>query len=55
MARRIIDTCIACGACFGECPVDCITEGDIYVIEEEVCIDCGLCDTVCPSEAIVQV
>lgn len=55
MPRRINDTCIACGACASECPVDCIAEGDTYVIDEEVCIDCGLCEPVCPTDSIFEV
>ncbi len=55
MARRITDDCIACGACMAECPVDCITEGDIYVIDEDACIDCGACEEVCPVDAIIEV
>ena len=30
MAYVINDSCIACGACQAECPVGCISEGDIY-------------------------
>ncbi len=55
MARRITDDCIACGACMEVCPVDCITEGDIYVIDEDACIDCGACEDVCPVDAIIEV
>jgi ferredoxin len=55
MPRRIIDTCIACGACQAECPVDCISEGDIYLIDEDVCIDCGACEPVCPTDSIIVV
>jgi ferredoxin len=41
MAYKITDKCIACGACAGECPVSCITQGDsIYVIDNEQCISC---------------
>lgn len=54
MPHRITDKCIACGACKQECPVDCITEGDIYVIDASACIDCGACAAVCPADAIVQ-
>jgi NAD-dependent dihydropyrimidine dehydrogenase PreA subunit len=32
--------------------VDCISEGDIYVIDEDACIDCGDCQEVCPVDAI---
>ncbi|MBN2789428.1 MAG: 4Fe-4S binding protein [Candidatus Delongbacteria bacterium] len=52
MAHVISDACVACGACVPECPVDCITEGDIYKIDAEACIDCGACAAVCPSDAI---
>ncbi|PKM49676.1 MAG: ferredoxin [Firmicutes bacterium HGW-Firmicutes-7] len=51
MAYIINDECIACGACEPECPVGCIAEGDIYVIDEAVCIDCGACAGVCPVDA----
>ena len=43
MAYKISDNCIACGACASECPVSCITAGDIYVIDEAQCISCGAC------------
>jgi len=51
MAYFITEECIACGACKEECPVDCISEGDIYVINAEECIDCGNCAQVCPVDA----
>ncbi len=53
MAYTITDACIACGSCVPECPVDAISEGDIYVIDAELCIDCGACVDACPSEAII--
>ena len=28
MAYKINEDCISCGACAGECPVSCISEGD---------------------------
>ncbi|MCW2620616.1 MAG: Ferredoxin [Frankiales bacterium] len=39
--------------CVGECPVDCIYEGDrmLYIHPDE-CIDCGACEVVCPTTAI---
>jgi len=46
------DTCTACGTCIDECPVEAISEGDVYVIDPEVCTDCGACADVCPVEAI---
>ena len=54
MAYVITDDCISCGACVSECPVEAISEGDIYKIDADTCIDCGTCAGVCPSEAIVQ-
>ena len=33
MAYKITDSCVACGTCIGECPVEAISAGDIYVIE----------------------
>ena len=48
----ISDDCIACGTCIDECPVEAISEGDIYSINPDVCTDCGTCADVCPSEAI---
>jgi|GEM_PF-173523 len=53
MPRFILDTCIACGTCKENCPVDCIEEGDIYVIDEDACIDCGVCDANCPVDCII--
>lgn len=52
MAHVISDACIACGSCIAECPVDAISEGDIYVIDPDKCIDCGACVDVCPTDAI---
>jgi len=53
MAYKITDACVACGSCLPECPVDAISEGDIYVIDADLCTDCGSCADVCPTEAIV--
>ncbi len=53
MAYKITDACIACGACAGQCPVEAIAEGDIYVIGD-ACIECGACADQCPVEAIVE-
>jgi ferredoxin len=52
MAHKISDECIACGACQAECPVDAISEGDIYSIDPDTCIDCGACVSACPVGAI---
>jgi ferredoxin len=52
MAYVITEDCTACGSCIDECPVDAISEGDIYKIDPDVCTDCGACADVCPVEAI---
>lgn len=52
MAYHINDSCIACGSCLPECPVDAIEEGDIYVIDADLCTDCGACAAVCPTDSI---
>jgi NAD-dependent dihydropyrimidine dehydrogenase PreA subunit len=39
--------------CVGECPVDCIYEGErMLYIQPDECIDCGACEPVCPVDAI---
>ena len=53
LAYTITDECTACGSCVDECPVEAISEGDIYVIDADLCTDCGACATVCPVEAII--
>ena len=52
MAYVISEDCIACGTCIDECPVEAISEGDIYKIDPDTCTDCGTCADVCPTEAI---
>ena len=54
MAYKISDECIQCGACAAECPVEAISEGDIYSIDQDVCIECGSCEATCPMGAIVN-
>lgn len=52
MAHVIKDSCIACGSCIDECPVEAISEGDIYSIDANACIDCGNCADTCPTDSI---
>jgi NAD-dependent dihydropyrimidine dehydrogenase PreA subunit len=58
MPRRINDTCINCGWCVTQCPVDCISFNEdrmITEIDERICIDCGACQQVCPVSSINEV
>jgi ferredoxin len=52
MAYKNSEDCTACGTCIDECPVEAISEGDIYKIDPDICTDCGACADVCPVEAI---
>ncbi len=52
MAYVIKIDCIACGACMPECPVEAISEGDIFKIDPKICTDCGTCSDACPVDAI---
>lgn len=54
MAYKIKEDCIGCGACASQCPVECISEGDPYVIDADACISCGNCADVCPVGAPVE-
>jgi len=60
MAYKIIEDCIGCGACEGECANEAISEGEsIYVIDPDRCTECvgnfesPRCAEVCPVEACV--
>ena len=48
----IDDTCVNCGACAEDCPVQCITEGSTKFIIGKGCISCGDCYSICPVGAV---
>ena len=45
----IDDTCVKCGACAEDCPVQCITEGTTKFIIGK---GCGDCYSICPVGAV---
>ena len=53
MAYVLTASCVKCGSCADNCPVEAISEGDEqYVIDADVCVNCGTCAANCPVEAI---
>ena len=52
---NIDDTCVKCGACAEDCPVQCITEGKTRFIIGKGCISCGDCYSICPVGAVKMV
>ena len=49
---RITSKCTACGLCLDACPVEVISEDDVYRIDGGHCLECGRCAEVCPEDAI---
>lgn len=55
MAYVITDSCVSCGACAAQCPVEAISEGAAhYEIDADTCVECGACAAQCPVEAIEE-
>jgi ferredoxin len=52
---RITEDCITCGSCLQECPENCITEGEPYVIDIALCTGCTKCAQVCPVDACIPI
>jgi ferredoxin len=66
MAVVITDTCINCGACIDECPVEAIVDDEdnptgeeIYYVYEDKCVECvsyhdtPACAEACPTEGCI--
>ena len=49
------ETCVGCGSCAANCPVEAIKAGDDgkYAIGD-ACVACGACAANCPVNAISQ-
>ncbi len=67
MAVIITDTCINCGACIDECPVEAIVDDEdnptgeeIYYVYSDKCVECvsyhdtPACAEACPTEGCIQ-
>lgn len=63
MSVKISDSCICCGACIDECPVEAIVDNDdnpnkedIYYVYQDKCVECvgfygePQCAQACPTE-----
>ena len=53
MPRKILDTCVG-WSCQAACPVDAISEGDIFKVDPDKCVDCGACQEACPTDSITE-
>ena len=66
MAVTITDTCINCGACIDECPVEAIVDDEdnptgeeIYYVYSDKCVECvsyhdtPACAEACPTEGCI--
>ena len=67
MAVKITDTCINCGACIDECPVEAIVDDsenptgeEIHYVNPDKCVECvgyydePACAAACPTEGCIQ-
>lgn len=66
MAVKITDTCISCGSCIDECPVEAIVDDsdnpngeDIYYVYADKCVECvghndsPACADACPTDGCI--
>ena len=49
---HIEDSCVGCGLCRKNCPVEAITgeQKGLHTIDQDICIQCGICYEVCPPK-----
>jgi len=49
---HILDSCVGCGLCRKNCPVEAITgeQKELHIIDQDMCIQCGVCYEVCPPK-----
>lgn len=50
----ITNHCKACGDCIKVCPTQCISKGNLYLIDQSHCLHCGNCYDVCKYDAIIK-
>lgn len=55
MKFTINSSCVKCGACAMECPMETIRRGENQYIIGEDCIGCGDCYAICPVGAVQMV
>ncbi len=49
---HILDSCVGCGLCRKNCPVEAIfgEQKELHTIDQDICIQCGVCYEVCPPK-----
>jgi len=49
---HILDSCVGCGLCRKNCPVEAISgeQKEIHTLDQDICIQCGVCYEVCPPK-----
>jgi Pyruvate/2-oxoacid:ferredoxin oxidoreductase delta subunit len=54
------DTCISCGICADNCPIEAITmhddgnETEVPIVNNEICLGCGVCASSCPNGSLTM-